>query len=296
VEIEKIGRMKPHLENRPVPADSSFLCVERNERHFDFNWHVHDCYEIVLIIQGHGQRFIGDHIGHYRKDELVLVGRDLPHSWVSARIGSPPRNRAIYLQFAHDFIGPRFFEVPELKLIARLLERAGRGLLFNGVTAQKAIRDLKTIPNLTGLSRLQRLLEVLNLLASISRHATPLSSATLGQPSHAVDQPKIQAILNRIHANITQRVSLEEVAAAANMTRSTFCRVFKRTMGKTLVEYTNDVRIGRVCMLLAETVLSVSEICFKCGFASLPYFNRRFLASKGVTPSVFRRAISEQNG
>lgn len=284
--------MKPLLENRPVPAEASFLCAERDERHFDFNWHFHNTHELVLITEGHGQRFVGDHIGHYRQNDLVLVGRNLPHSWASSRVHPPPRNRAIYIQFVHDFLGPGFFATPELKPVARLLERAGRGLQFTGASAQAAIGELKKLPGLKGLARLRKLLEVLHLLADAGRCARPLSSPTFTRAPGGKHQQTIEVVLAHVHSHITQNISLEKIAAMARMTRSTFCRFFKRVTGKTLVEYVNNVRIGRACSLLTETDLSVSEICFQSGFSSLPYFNRRFLATKQTTPSAYRQNLT----
>ena len=48
-----------------------------------FQWHHHPEFELTLTLNSRGQRFIGDHIGDYDDGDLVLVGPNLPHTWVS---------------------------------------------------------------------------------------------------------------------------------------------------------------------------------------------------------------------
>ncbi|MES1225708.1 MAG: AraC family transcriptional regulator, partial [Bacteroidota bacterium] len=58
---------------------------------------------------------------------------------------------------------------------------------------------------------------------------------------------------------------------------------------KTLSQFTNNVRITHAISLLAEKGVSVSNICFECGFDNLSYFNRQFKAITGKTPLDYRK-------
>ena len=86
-----------------------------------------------------------------------------------------------------------------------------------------------------------------------------------------------------------EEIKLEQVARIANMNETAFCRFFKKATGKTLLQYTNDLRIGHACNLLISSKLTISEIAYEVGFNNLAHFNRSFLKRKSVSPRVFRK-------
>ena len=83
-------------------------------------------------------------------------------------------------------------------------------------------------------------------------------------------------------------LTLEELAAAANLSKFHFLRLFKATYGVTPMEYVSQRRIERAQDLLRATNLTVTEVCFAVGFSSLGTFSRRFREIVGVTPTEFQ--------
>ena len=55
-----------------------------------------------------------------------------------------------------------------------------------------------------------------------------------------------------------------------------------------LSEYIIDIRLGQAARRLVDTIDSISEICWSCGFNNLSNFNRLFRSRKGCTPTEFR--------
>jgi AraC-like DNA-binding protein len=72
------------------------------------------------------------------------------------------------------------------------------------------------------------------------------------------------------------------------MNRSAFCSFFKRQTGKTYFTYLNEMRIEEASRLLKEGGMSVSDVCFACGFNDISYFSRTFRRIKGYPPSGCR--------
>ncbi len=64
--------------------------------------------------------------------------------------------------------------------------------------------------------------------------------------------------------------------------------LFRRTAGRTFVEYLAELRVGRACDLLATTDLPVLEVSLRSGFETLSSFNRKFRALRGMTPREYR--------
>ena len=76
--------MRPFLEALPWTEGSSLAALDRRlDAAIPFQWHHHPEYELTLTRNSRGQRFIGDHVAGYADFDLVLVGPNLPHTWVS---------------------------------------------------------------------------------------------------------------------------------------------------------------------------------------------------------------------
>ena len=99
---------------------------------------------------------------------------------------------------------------------------------------------------------------------------------------------KLLPALNYLEENYTREITLEEIAKTLDMNREYFCRLFKKTLGISFVDYTNFVRISRAEELLISSQLSVSEISDSLGFSSVSYFTRVFKNITNLTPSSYR--------
>jgi AraC-like DNA-binding protein len=83
-------------------------------------------------------------------------------------------------------------------------------------------------------------------------------------------------------------LELDELARAAHLSRYHFLRAFRRAYHATPHEYLTRKRIARAKELLAESELTVTEICFEVGFASLGSFSNLFHQVVGWSPSIYR--------
>ncbi|WP_394331162.1 helix-turn-helix domain-containing protein [Draconibacterium orientale] len=50
----------------------------------------------------------------------------------------------------------------------------------------------------------------------------------------------------------------------------------------------NEYRVDCSCMMLRETNIPISDICFAAGFNDVPHFNRTFKKIKGQSPNNYR--------
>lgn len=93
-----------------------------------------------------------------------------------------------------------------------------------------------------------------------------------------------------MHRNLSEKLSVTELARVARLSVSQFARVFKGELGVAPIEYLQELRLLRARRLLRENELTITEVALSCGFNSSSYFSRCFLARFATSPSSFRRA------
>lgn len=91
-----------------------------------------------------------------------------------------------------------------------------------------------------------------------------------------------------IDTNYAEPLDLDELARAAHLSRFYFLRAFRRAFHATPHEYVTRKRIERAKELLAQSDLTVTEICFEVGFESLGSFSNLFHRVAGWSPMIYR--------
>lgn len=94
-----------------------------------------------------------------------------------------------------------------------------------------------------------------------------------------------------MNEHFSETVSVEQLAETVHLSKSYFMRRFKETAGVGAIEYLSQLRIKRVCEILAETDKTASEAAFECGFKNISNFNRQFRKAVGCTPKDYRKTV-----
>ena len=123
-----------------------------------------------------------------------------------------------------------------------------------------------------------------------------LMNAGLMCQSSRTESQKITAIktvLSYIADHYHEKLYVQDLASQVNMNDQYFCRFFKRSIGKTPIDYINDYRLNKVIRLLETGDAPVTEICLECGFNNMGIFSG-FSSGKPESPSAIPKIISFQ--
>jgi AraC family transcriptional regulator len=100
----------------------------------------------------------------------------------------------------------------------------------------------------------------------------------------------LNLILEYIHCNINKELNLDKLASLANYSPFHFQRLFKQAVGESPKQYIIRLRLERVAHYLKVFPdLTISELSYESGFASLSTFSRAFKAYFGITPEEYRK-------
>lgn len=278
------------FEQVPTATDESFGVFMYDRPRFERGWHFHPEAELTLILESSGRRFVGDHIGTFEPGDLVLLGPNLPHMWRNETLLLPRRQRArsIYMHFWSAWLDGTKESLYELHDIRDLLGRASQGLSFTGPAREYAARELERLVGMSGLRRLLGFLELLQGLAE-SSGAEPLASAGFAPELDRFTCERIRRIHRHVYQNFSSAIAHQDLARLAGLSPAALSKFFRRTTGRTLTEFINEVRVGEAVRRLLDTTANVSEIAYASGFESLAHFNATFRRIKQVNPSRFRQ-------
>lgn len=102
-------------------------------------------------------------------------------------------------------------------------------------------------------------------------------------------QARIRSMLSYIHRNFGEKITLEQIAASANISEREANRIFQKVIRQTPFEYLLGYRLNMAKEMLARTDLSITEISYRCGFADSAYMGKQFRKANDMTPKEYRQ-------
>lgn len=272
--------------------NSSISVISREESFFQSPFHSHPELELVYIKESHGKRIIGNSVAPFESGDMVFLGSDIPHVWLNDEIYYQGINKlkakAIVVYFNKDLFGPTFYELKETQKINTLFNQGVRGLSISGKTNELIAKKLEKLVKKKDFEIIIGLFEILSILSE----STDLSFVNNEAYTTVNDQTKkdrLSDVFEYVKENYKDDISLIAIAKIANLTPTSFCRMFKLKTKKHFVEYLNEIRVSNACKFLLETDMGMSEIAYECGYKTASNFNKLFKKLTGTTPKEYKK-------
>ena len=284
------------LQKSPISPEHSLEVRHLYAPHFDPNWHFHPEFQVFIVLQGTGTRFIGDAVHPFRKGDLVFTGPNLPHVWRSDQEyfahDASLQTEGIVVYFHEHLLGEAFMKTHEAYKVRQLFAHARRGMTFFGKTAERVEQQMHSLLEARDFDRALLLLQLLNGIANTDEYHL-LATAGYTNTLKDADTRRMNDVHAYVMANFREKITLNEAAAIASMTPSSFSRYFRVHANKTFSDFISEIRIGHACKLLADKKISVAQVSDDSGFHTLSNFNRQFRNLTGYNPLEYRRKYSE---
>ena len=115
---------------------------------------------------------------------------------------------------------------------------------------------------------------------------------TASRPVRCVRPPSWLALArDYIHEHAADRVTLREIAGAANVHEASIVRAFRAHLRCSPGEYVRRVRIENAKRELASTNRAIAEVALDAGFYDQSHFANTFRRATGMTPREWRAAF-----
>lgn len=274
------------------PVHVSFEQLSRYERK-SFLWHWHKEIELTFLLSGEMNYQVNDTVYHLKKGEGLFCNSNILHT------GYPcGGSDCIYISTTFH---PRFLygyenSILQTKYADRILNNPTLAgcRLFPDVPWQKGILDeLAAIWELTKNRPASYEIRIQLMLAKV--WLLLWENGTYGQPIPGISaqrtMDRLKKILTYIQNHYTEKITLADIAAEANICQSECCRFFKKHMKESLFDYLLSYRIEKSLPLLSDPELSVTEAANQVGFSSSSYYTKVFRERMGCTPSQYLEKI-----
>jgi AraC-like DNA-binding protein len=249
----------------------SVFCSERYLEK-DYAMHSHNFFEIEFLIEGEGVQ--------------VINGK--AHPWQAGGICffSPTDFHEIRTDGALRFYNISFdIESLSKETVGRIIDLGANTFLATGTSRA----------HLEMLAKM--LAERTKAPSDFDKdYAVLLLNAFLSQLHYIADCPErmnTQLIVLKqaalfMHANFSRKLTLAEIASAVHLSATYLSDLFSKEMGITVFRYLSELRIDYAKKLLDSTSDAVTEVCFACGYTSIPNFMKDFKRIVGTSALKYR--------
>lgn len=252
--------------------------------------HYHDCYELIFYVSAKIEVYLDDvHYSINSHDLLIIPPRKI-HKIIYAE-------RCNYIRYVFYFTQEQIQNafLPSMIQKALFLFR-DRGQHKLSLSAHNYIKINNVFQNMYEHIKEMSAANyyLITNYASILLQELYLLYGDIPDSSKERILTPVEQILNYINENYSQQITLDNLAEKYFLNKSYICRIFRKTMGISLVTYLQYKRILEAQNMLLNSDKSIIDIAMDCGFSNVQHFYRVFKKITNLTPSEYKKHQPEK--
>ena len=245
-------------------SSPDYLKIEKNSN-FSFPPHLHQCYEIIIILSGEMKITVDNKCFVAKKNEGLLIFPNQIHE-----LESTDSEHVLCI------FSPRIVQAFTTNVVDKI------------PTNNKFTPDSYLINALNELDESSSSAEKKGLLYSLCGQFNKTAEYV---KKNADGQSLLYKIFSFVEENFNTDCSLSSLSSLIGYDYSYLSRYFKKTIGISFNSYVTNYRLSYACYLMENTEQSILQCAYNSGFASLRNFNRCFKESFKITPTHYRKNI-----
>ena len=290
------------LHTEITPLTNEFLHIDiRNQLflsspyHSQPSFHAHPELELVFVVEGFGKRIIGNKLEPFESGDMVFIGSNVAHVWLSDA-SFYEENTALRSTVIVTYFNPTIFQlffdtVKEFKEIKEMIRHAAKGIRITGKTRTLIAKKLMLLASKTGFEKVHGFLQIMHLI-SITEDKSFIINIEENEAENEYDNDRLVNVIKFVKTNLSENITLKQVAKIACMTEQSFCRFFKNRLKKNFTQYLEELRMAYASNLLVENAnKTISETACACGYSSSSHFCKVFKDHFGQSPFQYKISI-----
>ncbi len=258
---------------------------------WDFEYHNHNFYEIIIIDEGCGTHRLNDVRFSYKENDIFFLKPSDAHEFIIAE-----KTKFIYIKFTNQFISDLFLWNGGLKNKLNfdnlLLKTSNHFETYIGdendaihfkILSELLYYEFVNFKNQSFEITFQLFLSLLFLLIrNISSPDKIVSS---------LKTSKIEQILSYITINVLEvdKMKITNLAKAFSMSENYISNYVKAQSGLSIQNHITQIKLKSAEKLLSQSSFNINEIAIRLGFNDASHFNKFFKRYNGTSPSAFQK-------
>ncbi|WP_312431152.1 AraC family transcriptional regulator [Lacrimispora sp.] len=253
------------------------------------DWHWHREVEFVTVLKGTINCLIGQNRICLEKGWGIFINSGTIHRFETDDGGIMPN-----IVFAPELIATERSLIHDTYILPVLSSGPAYQILDPNIPWQNTILMLldkiydKQEQNEDSLSPLNTLLLTTELWKHLFQNINIETVPANGVKS-VFQTSRLQIMLQFIHEHYAENIGLEDIANAANISKSSTLETFRQGIGQSPVSYLIEYRLIQAAILLKNTRKTIINISLVTGFSSSAYFCRKFKSHYKMTPAEYRK-------
>ncbi|MDO5154126.1 MAG: AraC family transcriptional regulator [Eubacteriales bacterium] len=249
--------------------------------------HWHKAVELLLFVKGKVTCNFENATLHAKPGDIYIINSHEVHATKCSR-------NAVYL-CVHILPSQMCKFVPNFDQLSFSLtfdpEDQAKAMAFEQlrIHLQEILRQTEETHQAYKLERMARLYAVTAILVKYFSQSLAVEETKLQRS----DMTRLEPVLEYIQLHHAEELPLEDAANAMGLNKEYFCRLFKKNMGVSYLQYVYQVRTTAFCRELETTEDPIGEIAERHGFRDPKMLNQYFREIYGCTPSEKRKFFRE---
>ena len=298
---DKVLQISNNLQES-LPYSSRFpalsICSDHFDDYFQREWgcHWHDEFEFAVIREGTAAFTVYDGQHHETAELGPGDGIFIASGFLHSAKGMKPHTVLDGFALPVNFFDISFFEsmihrelhpMIEAGIVSVTLRAAvpGDQALLSAIQEVCSISEHEVAYELHFIEAVCKVWRLLMIHVEHEKGTAVVSS----------QEQRTKEMLSFIHARFSERITIDDLAKAATISRSECFRCFQAILGKSPVEYLTEYRLSMAMTMLANSDRTLSEISQLCGFHSPSYFGKLFREQCGLSPKKYREQVHQKD-
>lgn len=250
--------------------------------------HWHRAIEIMYIMEGEVDIIINSQEIRLLPGDIYLIDSSVIHSTKSIH-----GNHAILIQLPYSLLKKY---IPDFENLNFSFDCHTKNPILNTkimrlVDVIKEMQIIFEVQPKGGILRFNSL--VFDLLYQLYHNfSAPIPEEDLRHNTKHFDRLKL--IMDYMNHHYNTPISLDEIANTVCLQKEYFCHFFKKNMGKTYLEYLNEIRLSHIYQDLISTDLPLNAILQNNGFTNYKLFRQLFREQFHTTPGEYRKMHAQK--
>ena len=260
--------------------------IKHHTLYHDFNNHIHDFYEVAIVISGTANHVVGEYTYPIKRGDIFVIKGDVSHTY--SKVNNLELIEIMYFPSLFMAADMRLSGLPGFRSMF-ILEPEMRVHNHYPFTLTLKDSDFDYVIAISDfiIKEFNKKMQNYHVVVKLSVFA--LFAYLSVKCADSNDESHVSQILSKaisfMQENLAEQIKISDIASNLFISSRHLCRLFKQYFECAPGDYLLNMRLKHSLTLLSKSHIKIADVATLCGFTDPSYFARTFKKMYGITPN-----------